>query len=202
MDFSNIFNGESLTLEQFTERTASLKLADLSTGEYVAKGKYDADVKKARDDLKTARETISTLEANKGDMETLQAELEKYRQAEQERTKAEQEAAEQAAMLERFNKAAEGKEFSNDLAKNGLMEAFRAAVNDPANTGKGDAELFGMLTKDVPGLFKNPQQEQVVIRGVNHQGGTIYTADQIRKMTPDEINKNWADVSASLKGMN
>lgn len=169
-------------------------------GKDVEKVKGDVSTLKAQ--LAEAQSTISTLESNKGDMETLQAELKKYQDAEEARTKAEQEAAEQAAMLERFNKAAEGKEFSNDLAKNGLMEAFRAAVNDPANTGKGDAELFGMLTKDVPGLFKNPQQEQVVIRGVNHQGGTIYTADQIRKMTPDEINKNWADVSASLKGMN
>lgn len=201
MDFSNIFNGESLTLEQFNERTASLKLADLSTGEYVAKGKYDADVKKARDDLKTARETISTLESNKGDLEALQAELEKYRQADEARQKAEQEAQARAATLERFKAAKGDKEFSSEYAESGVLEAFSKALADPANTGKGDAELFSALTQDAVGLFKNPQQEQVVIRGVNHQGGTIYTADQIRKMTPGEINKNWADVSASLKGM-
>ena len=202
MDFSSIFNGESLTLEQFNERTASLKLADLSTGEYVAKGKYDADVKKARDDLKNARETISALEANKGDMDTLQAELDKYKKAEEARTKAEQEAQARAATLERFKAAKGDKEFSSEYAESGVLEAFSKALADPANTGKGDAELFAALTQDAVGLFKNPQQEQVVIRGVNHQGGTIYTADQIRKMTPDEINKNWADVSASLKGMN
>lgn len=202
MDFSSIFNGESLTLEQFNERTASLKLADLSTGEYVAKGKYDADVKKARDDLKNARETISALEANKGDMDTLQAELDKYKKAEEARTKAEQEAQARAATLERFKAAKGDKEFSSEYAESGVLEAFSKALADPANTGKGDAELFAALTQDAVGLFKNPQQEQVVIRGVNHQGGTVYTADQIRKMTPDEINKNWADVSASLKGMN
>lgn len=201
MDFSSIFNGESLTLEQFSERTASLKLADLSTGEYVAKGKYDADVKKARDDLKNARETISTLEANKGDTEALQAELDKYKQAEADRQQAEQEAQARAATLERFKAAKGDKEFSSEYAESGVLEAFSKALADPANTGKGDAELFASLTKDAVGLFKNPQQEQVVIRGVNHQGGTVYTADQIRKMTPDEINKNWADVSASLKGL-
>lgn len=48
MDFTEIFKGESLTLEQFTERTAEMKLADLSTGDYVAKGKYDSDIKKER----------------------------------------------------------------------------------------------------------------------------------------------------------
>lgn len=202
MDFTEIFKGESLTLEQFAERTKDMKLADLSGGEYVAKGKYDSDLKKARDDLKTAKDTITTLESNKGDLEALQAELEKYRQADEARRKAEQEAQARAATMERFKAAKGDKEFSSEYAESGVLEAFSKALADPANTGKGDAELFSALTQDAVGLFKNPQQEQVVIRGVNHQGGTVYTADQIRKMTPDEINKNWADVSASLKGLN
>ena len=33
MDFTEIFKGASLTLEQFTERTKEMKLADLSGGE-------------------------------------------------------------------------------------------------------------------------------------------------------------------------
>lgn len=154
MDFSNIFNGESLTLEQFNERTASLKLADLSTGEYVAKGKYDSDVKKARDDLKTARDTISTLEANKGDMETLQAELDKYKQAEAQRQQAEKEAAAHAAKVERFTSAKGDKQFSSKYAENGVLEAFLGAIDDPANAGKSDAELFEAITGGETGLFK------------------------------------------------
>ena len=168
MDFSSIFNGESLTLEQFSERTASMKLADLSTGEYVAKGKYGADVKKARDDLKTAKETISTLEANKGDMETLQAELKKYQDAEAARQQAEKEAQARAATLERFKAAKGDKEFSSEYAESGVLEAFSKALADPANTGKGDAELFSALTKDAVGLFKNPQQETVTIKSVGN----------------------------------
>ena len=93
MDFTDIFKGEPLTLEQFIERTNGMKLADLSTGEYVAKGKYEADVKKARDELNTAKDTIATLEAKKGDNEALQAELDKYKQADEARQNAEQEAA-------------------------------------------------------------------------------------------------------------
>lgn len=201
MDFTEIFKGESLTLEQFTERTANMKLADLSGGEYVAKGKYEADVKKAKDELKTAKETISTLEANKGDMDALQAELEKYRQADEARQKAEQEAAAHAALVERFGKVKGDKEFSSEYAESGLMDAFNKAISDPANTGKGDKELFDALTKDVAGIWKNPQQEPVRIAGVNTAPGTKYTADQIRAMTPEQINENWVDISASLKGL-
>lgn len=201
MDFTEIFKGESLTLEQFTERTKEMKLADLSGGEYVAKGKYDADVKKAKDDLKTAKDTIATLEAAKGDTEALQAELDKYRQADEARQKAEQEAAAHAALVERFNKVKGDREFSSPYAESGVMDAFRQAIADPANTGKGDAELFDMLTKDAT-VWKNPQQVKVTIPGVENHSGTTYTREQIRAMTPEQINANWADVSASLKGMN
>ena len=179
MDFTEIFNGESLTLEQFTERTASMKLADLATGEYVAKGKYKADVKKAKDELKTAKETISTLEANKGDMDALQAELEKYRQADEARQKAEQEAAAHAALVERFGKVKGDREFSSEYAESGLLDAFNKAISDPANTGKGDKELFDALTKDAAGLFKNPQQEPVKVPGVT---GSWADADNNERM--------------------
>ena len=202
MDFTEIFKGESLTLEQFNERTASMKLADLSDGEYVAKGKYDSDLKKARDDLKTAKDTIATLEANKGDTDALQAELDKYRQADEARQKAEQEAAAHAALVERFNGVKGDREFSSQFAESGLLEAFNKAISDPANTGKGDKELFDALTKDAAGLFKNPQQETVRVPGVTVNPGVKYTREQIRAMTPEQINANWADVSASLKGMN
>ena len=47
MDFTSIFNGESLTLAQFNEKTKGMKLADLSTGEYVAKGKDKEQIPKA-----------------------------------------------------------------------------------------------------------------------------------------------------------
>lgn len=201
MDFTSIFNGESLTLEQFTERTAEMKLADLSTGDYVAKGKYDSDLKKARDELKTAKDTIATLEANKGDTEALQAELDKYKQADEARQKAEREAQEHAALVERFNKVKGEREFSSPYAESGVMDAFRQAIADPANTGKGDAELFDTLTKDAA-VWKNPQQVKVTIPGVENHSGTTYTREQIRAMTPEQINANWADVSASLKGMN
>lgn len=201
MDFTSIFNGESLTLEQFTERTAEMKLADLATGDYVAKGKYDSDLKKARDELKTAKDTITTMEANKGDTEALQAELDKYKQADEARQKAEQEAQEYAALVERFNKVKGEREFSSPYAESGVMDAFRQAIANPANTGKGDNELFDALTKDAA-VWKNPQQVKVKIQSVENHIGTTYTREQIRAMTPEQINANWADVSASLKGMN
>lgn len=179
MDFTEIFKGESLTLDQFNERISSMKLADLSTGDYVAKGKYDADVKKAKDELKTAKETIATLEENKGDTEALQAELDKYKAEEQKRQQEAAEAAEHAALIERFGKVKGDREFSSQFAENGLLDAFNKAISDPENTGKGDKELFDALTKDATGLFKNPQQEPVKVPGVT---GSWADADNNERM--------------------
>ena len=201
MDFTEIFKGESLTLEQFTERTSGMKLADLSTGEYVAKGKYDSDIKKERDKAKEAAETIKQLQESMGDVDGMKAKLEEYQQADEARQKAEQEAAAHAALVERFGKVKGDREFSSEFAESGLLDALNKAISDPANTGKGDKELFDALTKDVAGIWKNPQQEPVKIVGVNTAPGAKYTADQIRAMTPEQINANWADVSASLKGL-
>ena len=167
MDFTDIFNGESITLEQFNERTKEMKLADLTSGEYVAKGKYDADLKKEREKAKEAEETIKQLQENMGDVDGMKAKLEEYQKADEARQKAEQEAAEKAALFERFNKVKGERQFSSDYAETGVIEAFRKAISDPANIGKGDVELFDTLTKNAAGLFKNPQQETVTIPGVD-----------------------------------
>ena len=179
MDFTEIFKGESLTLEQFTERTSGMKLADLSTGEYVAKGKYDSDIKKERDKAKEAAETIKQLQESMGDVDGMKAKLEEYQKADEARQKAEQEAAAHAALVERFGKVKGDREFSSKFAEAGLMDEFNKAINDPANTGKGDKELFEALTKDAAGIWKNPQQETVKVPGVT---GSWADADNNERM--------------------
>lgn len=179
MDFTEIFKGESLTLEQFTERTASMKLADLATGEYVAKGKYDSDIKKERDKAKEAAETIKQLQESMGDVDGMKAKLEEYQKADEARQKAEQEAAAHAALVERFGKVKGDREFSSQFAESGLLDAFGKAISDPANTGKGDKELFEALTKDAAGIWKNPQKETVKVPGVT---GSWADADNNERM--------------------
>lgn len=179
MDFTEIFKGESLTLEQFNERTASMKLADLTSGEYVAKGKYDSDLKKERDKAKEAAETIKQMQDSMGDVDGMKAKLEEYQKADEARQKAEQEAAAHAALVERFGKVKGDREFSSKFAEVGLLDEFNKAISDPANTGKGDKELFDALTKDASGIWKNPQQETVKVPGVT---GSWADADNNERM--------------------
>lgn len=184
MDFTSIFDGKSLTLEEFQAKTKDMKLADLSGGEYVAKGKFSDQVKELeslRTQLAEKDQTIANLEKASGDAEKVQAELDKYKQAEAERKKAEKEAETDQILTAAAEQALEGKEFINDYTRAHFVAELKKAIADPANKGKSPAKLFESMTKDADGIFKNPQQEPLKIPKVdNHQG---------KPMTREEIDK-------------
>lgn len=126
------------------------------------KSKFQPEIDNLNTQLTEAKNTITTLEANKGNTEALQAELDKYKQAEADRKEAERKAAEHAAMVERFGKVKGEHTFLNDYTEAGILEQFKNAVNDKANTGKSDADIFKSLTEGQDVFktgrepFKNP----------------------------------------------
>lgn len=183
MDFTSIFNGEALTLAQFNEKTKGMKLADLSTGEYVAKGKDNEqkeEIESLKRQLAEKDETIANLEKAKGDADSMQKELDRYKQAEADREKAEKEAQMDAILTQTAESALEGREFVNDYTRNYFLGELKKAIQDPANKGKKPADLFADMTKDVDGVFKNPQHEPLKIEGVTK-------TDTSGNMTKDQI---------------
>lgn len=182
MDFKSIFNGESLTLEQFNEKTKGMKLADLSSGGYVDKKKFDdqkVELDRLKGDLADRDKTISNLEAAGGNVETMRKELEGYRQAEANRKKAEKEAETDRILTEAAEQALDGKEFVNDFTRNHFVSELKKAIADPANKGKRAVKLFEDMTKDLDGIFRNPQQEPLKIPGVDKQTGKPMTKEEI-----------------------
>ena len=170
MDFTSIFNGEALTLAQFNEKTKGMKLADLSTGEYVEKGKDDKqkkDIESLKQQIAEKDETIANLEKAKGDADSMQKELDRYKQAEADREKAEKEAQMDAILTQTAESALEGREFVNDYTRTYFLGELKKAIQDPAN-------------KDVDGVFKNPQHEPLKIAGVTK-------TDTSGNMTKDQI---------------
>lgn len=183
MDFTSIFNGEALTLAQFNEKTKGMKLADLSTGEYVEKGKDDKqknDIESLKQQIAEKDETIANLEKAKGDADSMQKELDRYKQAEADREKAEKEAQMDAILTQTAESALEGREFVNDYTRTYFLGELKKAIQDPANKGKKPADLFADMTKDVDGVFKNPQHEPLKIAGVTK-------TDTSGNMTKDQI---------------
>lgn len=185
MDFKTIFNGESLTLEQFTEKTKGMKLADLSGGGYVDKKKFDdqkAELDRLKNDLADRDNTIKKLEEAGNDTDAMRRELEGYRKAETERKKAEKEAETDRILTEAAEQALDGKEFVNDFTRNHFVAELKKAIADPANKGKRAVNLFEEMTKDLDGIFKNPQQEPLKIPGVDKHDGQPMTKEEIFKI--------------------
>ena len=199
MDFTSIFDGKALTLEEFQAKTKDMKLADLSTGEYVAKGKYsdqEKTIKDLRGQLEEKDKTIVSLEEAGGDAAKLQEELEKYKKAEADRKKAEKEAETDRILTAAAEQALEGKEFINDYTRAHFVAELKKAIADPANKGKSATKLFEAMTKDADGIFKNPQQEPLKLPGVDKYGGKPMTREEISKIK--DASERQAAIAANL----
>lgn len=72
---------------------------------------------------------------------------------------AKQKAEEEDKILtENINALFEGKTFTSDYARAGLINDIKAGLNQAENKGKGIQDLFDELTKDKEGIFENPNQ--------------------------------------------
>ena len=59
---------------------------------------------------------------------------------------------------ENINKLFEGKTFTSEYARNGLLNDIKTGLNNPDNKGEGIQDLFDELTKDKTDIFTNPNQ--------------------------------------------
>lgn len=61
-------------------------------------------------------------------------------------------------LTDNINSLFEGKTFTSDYARNGLLNDIKSGLNKPENKGKGIQDLFDELTKDKTDIFANPNQ--------------------------------------------
>ncbi len=74
---------------------------------------------------------------------------------------AKQKAEEEDKILtDNINALFEGKTFTSEYARNGLLNDIKAGLNKPENKGKGIQDLFDELTKDKTDIFTNPNQQK------------------------------------------
>ena len=65
---------------------------------------------------------------------------------------------EDKVLTNNINNLFEGKTFTSDYARNGLLNDIKEGLNKPENKGKGIQDLFDELTKDKTDIFANPNQ--------------------------------------------
>lgn len=72
---------------------------------------------------------------------------------------AQKKAEEQDKILtDNINALFEGKTFTSEYARNGLLNDIKTGLNKPENKGKGIQDLFNELTKDKTDIFTSPNQ--------------------------------------------
>ena len=61
-------------------------------------------------------------------------------------------------LTDNINALFDGKIFTSEYARNGLLNDIKNGLNKPENKGKGIQDLFNELTKDKTDIFTNPNQ--------------------------------------------
>ena len=65
---------------------------------------------------------------------------------------------EDEVLTNNINALFEGKTFTSDYARSGLLKDIKDGLNKPENKGKGIQDLFDELTKDKTDIFASPNQ--------------------------------------------
>ena len=117
-------------------------------------------VTKDKEELQTLKSQMKELKENSKNANELQAKYDELVKANEER-EAKQKAEEEEKLLnENINTLFEGKTFTSEYARNGLLNDIKNGLNKPENKGKGIQDLFNELTKDKTDIFVSPNQQK------------------------------------------
>lgn len=127
--------------------------------------KYEKDIETLKEDKKTLEDKISTYETkinefnenakDNADWKNKYEELQTSIKEQEAKKKAEEE---DKILTDNISALFEGKTFTSEYARNGLLNDIKSGLNKPENKGKGIQDLFNELTKDKTDIFTNPNQ--------------------------------------------
>lgn len=132
-----------------------------------AVGKYEKEIETLTSTKKELEEKVNTYETkieefnekakDNADWKTKYEELQTLVKDQEAKKKAEEE---DKVLTDNINALFEGKTFTSEYAKAGLLNDIKNGLNKPENKGKGIQDLFNEITKDKTDIFTNPNQIQ------------------------------------------
>lgn len=130
-----------------------------------AVAKKDKEIETLNDNKKELEDKVSTYETkinefnesakDNADWKSKYEELQTSIKEQEAKKKAEEE---DKILTENINSLFEGKTFTSEYARKGLLEDIKSGLNKPENKGKGIQDLFNELTKDKTDIFTSPNQ--------------------------------------------
>ena len=175
------------------------KLGEASAEElkgFIPKSRFDEvnNQLKAQKDLVAERDKqLEALDTASGDAEKYKKELEDLKAqiaSEKEETKRKAEAARiESEYKERFSGLVGDKKWRDELTEKAVYSAFKEALADEANKGKGDKEIFEELTRD-RNYYENPNPLDMSGMGsIKTGGGSEADVLRIMGVSPEGIKE-------------
>ena len=115
-------------------------------------------VTKDKEELQTLKSQMKELKENSKNADELQAKYDELVKANEEREAKQKAEEEDKILTDNINALFEGKTFTSEYARSGLLNDIKTGLNKPENKGKGIQDLFDELTKDKTDIFTNPNQ--------------------------------------------
>lgn len=115
-------------------------------------------VSRDKEELQTLKSQVKELEENSKDAEDIRSKYEELVNANNIREAKEKAKAEDDALDKNINALFEGKKFTSEYARNGLVNDIKESLNNPENEGKELNDIYNELTKDKTDIFTNPNQ--------------------------------------------
>lgn len=130
-----------------------------------AVGKYEKEIETLTNSKKDLEDKVATYETkinefnesakDNADWKSKYEELQTSIKEQEAKKKAEEE---DKILTDNINALFDGKTFTSEYARNGLLNDIKNGLNKPENKGKGIQDLFNELTKDKTDIFTNPNQ--------------------------------------------
>ena len=115
-------------------------------------------VTKDKEELQTLKSQMKELKENSKNADELQKQVDELVKANEEREAKQKAEEEDKILTNNINALFEGKTFTSEYARSGLLNDIKLGLNKPENKGKGIQDLFDELTKDKTDIFTNPNQ--------------------------------------------
>lgn len=173
-----------------TEFLKSLGLSDEIIAQIQAES--GKDVQAEKDKTKKVNDDLTAMAARIGEYETkikdfekqdaagLAAKIEELQKVIDDRKATDDKAIHDKNLSDRLDKVTGERKYLNEFTRKGILSEFTAAVEDKANAGKSDTDLFDALTKDRDGIFES--KNTVNIPGVSTINPTTLNANKARQI--------------------
>ena len=173
-----------------TEFLKSLGLSDEIIAQIQAES--GKDVQAEKDKTKKVNDDLTAMAARIGEYETkikdfekqdaagLAAKIEELQKGIDDRKATDDKAIHDKNLSDRLDKVTGERKYLNEFTRKGILSEFTAAVEDKANAGKSDTDLFDALTKDRDGIFES--KNTVNIPGVSTINPTTLNANKARQI--------------------